>query len=425
MMNRKLSFALLWVGLTSLTGCEQEISRYEASWEHRAHSLQRELDANVPLTRSTFMGTHNSYNASSYTTPQSYPDPNQTHSITSQLRMDIRALELDVHSFNVYDQATGTWSIDLLLCHGLGNHLGCSPWDRPFVAGLQEIADWISKPENRDEVLLVYIEDHINSTHYHMALNAIEKTIAPFVYKPENFGFSKVPSSMSKQQVRDAGKNILLITDGCQNSYFSQYVFAGFENGPSGYPTAGVEDLLPAPDCLSQSYPEENIDALFVRIQEDRTVLSNLVGAAGPRITPELVTNLVNCEINLIGLDKLRPFDGRLRAGIWSWAVNEPASAPEKNCAVHNGSSRFEAAACDTPLPFACRDHHGGGWFITAHKGGWAEGFSACEEADMAFSVPFSAKDNADLSYWKDVVDISDVWLGYSNGETGEWQAYY
>lgn len=423
-MKNYLAVIVTGVALLTLSGCKQEISNYESSWEHRAHQLQRELDADRPLTQTTFFGTHNSYNASSYTTAQSYLDPNQTHSLTSQLRMDIRALELDVHSFNVYDNATKTWGIDLLLCHGLGNHVGCSPWDRPFVTGLQEIADWIALPENRNEVLLVYIEDHINSDHYPMAMDAMESTIAPYVFMPENAGCNRIPESMTKNRVRDAGKNIILISDGCNNSSFNVFVYGGFENGPSGYPTAGVEDLNAAPECLQDRYTPEQMDSLFVRMQEDRTILSNLVGAAGPKVTPEVIANMLSCSINLLGMDKLRPFDGRLRAGIWSWADGEPSQSPEKQCAQHTANGRFEAADCGQTLPFACRDNITGEWFISATTGTWQEGFNACASANMAFTVPYSASDNQQLTHWQTTLGMDNVWLGYGTNGGMNWQAF-
>ena len=423
-MKKYLAVILTGISLVALSGCKQEITRYENSWEHRAHELQRELDANVPLTRTTFFGTHNSYNASSYTTAQSYLDPNQTHSLTSQLRMGIRAIELDVHTFNVYDNATKTWGIDLLLCHGLSNHIGCSPWDRPFVAGLEEIADWLAQPGNSNEVLLVYIEDHINNDHYPMAIDAIETTIAPYVYQPANPGCNSIPENLTKNKVRAAGKNIILISDGCNNAAFNMYVYGGFENGPSGYPTAGVEDLKPAPGCLQDRYTETQMDSLFVRIQEDRTILSNLVGAAGPKVTPDVIKNMLDCSINLLGMDKLRPFDGRLRAGIWSWADNEPAQSPEKQCALHNAEGRFEAADCNQSLPFACRDNITGEWFVSGTTGTWQEGFAACSNADMAFTVPYSARDNQQLTYWQGTLGMEKVWLGYGTNGGPDWLAF-
>lgn len=418
------SAALVLLSVLFIQGCEWEIENYQNSWEHQAHSLQRQLDMNVPLTRSTFLGTHNSYNSSSYTTPQSYFDPNQTHSIFNQLQMDIRALELDVHSFNAYNMQTKSFYKDLLLCHGTDGHIGCSPFDRSFKLGLQEIADWISQPQNAQEVLLVYIEDHIEATDYDVAVQMIEDTIGPYIYKPQNPGCTYLASTTTKAEVLATSKNIILISDGCNNESFNLLVHGGFEGGPGGYPTAGVEDLSPAPSCLSGKYNQQEVKELFVRIQEDRTFLSNLVGVAGPKVTPEVVNTMLDCEINLIGMDKLRPFDGRLTAAIWSWEPEHPAASPTAQCAYHNSNDKFESHDCSKILPFACRDDETGDWYITAQEGTWQQGFDACASGGMKFTVPFNAYDNNRLGYWKKELNIPQAWIGYGKNELGNWQAH-
>lgn len=412
------------LALTALTGCEQEISRYETTWEHEAHRLQRELDANQPLPRATFLGTHNAYNSHAYTTPQSYLDPNQTHTLTNQLRMDIRALELDVHTFNTYDLSTGALGVDLLLCHGLDTHVGCSPWDRPFTEGLQEIADWLAQPENQHEVLMVYIEDHMNDDHYDRAIDALQSTVAPYIYMPQSSGCNGIPATLTKNQVRASGKNIVLISDGCNNSDFNRFVFGGFENGPGGYPTAGVADLMEAPHCLEGRYSVAQMDSLFIRIQEDRTMLSNLVGAAGPKVTPEVIARMLDCGVNLPGMDKLRPFDGRLQAAIWSWATNEPTNAAGFDCAYHASEGRFAADGCTEQRYFACRDDDTGNWFISPNTGSWEQGFASCEAAGMRFTVPYSGQDNLRLTQLKATQGVENLWLGYRRNTGDEWQVY-
>ena len=82
---------------------EAQMKTYESSWVHRALSLQRGLDEGAPLAEEQLPHTHNSFNASSYSLGSTsyYPtltnqDPNQVYSLTDQLRMDVRAIEIDV-----------------------------------------------------------------------------------------------------------------------------------------------------------------------------------------------------------------------------------------------------------------------------------------------------------------------------------------
>src|SRR5581483_978546 len=108
---------------------EAAISEYRKSWVHRALRLQSTLDRRVPLYEAQIPGTHNSFNASSYYVPINgkpvdyYPtltnqDPNQVYSITDQLRMDVRGIEIDLHWVpSAYGsvKTDGYW-VDV--CHG-------------------------------------------------------------------------------------------------------------------------------------------------------------------------------------------------------------------------------------------------------------------------------------------------------------------
>src|SRR5205814_7011368 len=108
---------------------EARINAYEQSWTHRALSLQRGLDESVALAEEQMPHTHNSFSASSYTLGSTsyYPtltnqDPNQVYSITDQLRMDVRAIEIDLHwvpspyaAANGRTDTGGKW---VTMCHG-------------------------------------------------------------------------------------------------------------------------------------------------------------------------------------------------------------------------------------------------------------------------------------------------------------------
>src|SRR5947209_6342496 len=104
---------------------EARIKVYEQSWTHRALSLQRGLDESVPLAQEQMPHTHNSFNASSYTLGSTsyYPtltnqDPNQVYSITDQLRMDVRAIEIDLHWWPSPFGSPDTGGKWVTMCHG-------------------------------------------------------------------------------------------------------------------------------------------------------------------------------------------------------------------------------------------------------------------------------------------------------------------
>lgn len=411
-----------------LSGCKLDLGQYPSSWVHQAHHSQRQLDQNQPLARATFIATHNSYNAAAYTTPQRYLDPNQSFSLTQQLDMDVRALELDVHSFYQFDMARAVFRPEFLLCHGTDQHVGCSPFDRTLWEGMYEIRDWLERPENENEVLLLYIEDHSSERDNFNLAVALLDTIGAHTYLPTMLmpdrGCKAIPADLTKADILAAGKNVILISDGCSGESTNFVTFGGFAGGDdqTGYPTVALDVLQPAPACIDSRYDRTELNSTFVRMQEDRTLLTRVAGKAGPKITPETVTNLMDCEINLIGMDKLDPADGRLEAAIWSWAEDQPQATEVDQCALHNSSGRFESARCDEFRPFACRDDASGQWSITNNVGPWDEGVAACAALGLQFSVPFSRYENNRLSELRELEQAEQVWLGYGKAGAGQWQ---
>ena len=164
-MFRRLLLAVAALAASQLS-LATDVDDYQNHWIHKALSYQRQLDQSAPLAQATFLATHNSYNSSRYSTAGSYWDPNQSRSIHEQLRMDIRALEFDVHSYFSMQGWPWQWRNELLLCHGQSNHVGCSTFDRKFQDGLNEIRSWLSASENRIELFLLYLEDNIDGGDY-------------------------------------------------------------------------------------------------------------------------------------------------------------------------------------------------------------------------------------------------------------------
>src|SRR5437588_7410746 len=171
---------------------EARVAAYERSWVHRALSLQRGLDEAAPLFEEQLPHTHNTFNSSAYqiptdgSAPSYYPtltnqDPNQPYSITDQLRMDVRAVEIDVHwwpspyaATNGRTDTGGKW---VTMCHGnngvvKGVHVGCT-WDRPFEDGLAELKTWLNA--NPYQVILLYLENQLTdeSGHYNQQAHQI------------------------------------------------------------------------------------------------------------------------------------------------------------------------------------------------------------------------------------------------------------
>ena len=414
-----LAVTLLSLGTLAQAGAVED---FRASWAYRALMLQLTLDEEAPLSQATFLGTHNSYNSSAYATIYRYLDPNQKLSLTDQLRIGARALELDVHWYFKFDGFSS--GNNLLLCHGQDNHLGCSTGDRYFRDGLNEIANWIRQPENSKEVLLLYIEDHMDG-RYDKAVGLLNQYLGERIYRPATGGCEGIPMNITKGDVLRAGKQVLVITDGCKNGTWNSWVYGGIGNSLGGYPTVSASNI---DTCDEGKYSRAFQDSHIIRYNEDRTNLSAVFGSPGPRIDAGLLSRILKCGGNLIGMDDLVTNDGRLGggSGIWSWGANEPNNYNNEDCAESRPDGYFNDNNCSVSRRFACLNDNGD-WLITNESGSWDRGEAACSNAtggQYHFAAPVSSRQNEALKQAKSWAGADRVWINYDDREQeGTWRA--
>lgn len=394
------------------------------AWLRMALDLQNKLDYQEPLATATFVMTHNSYNAAPYRTQLSYVDPNQKMTITHQLDAGVRSLELDVHRFFSMSGWPWQWRYRLMLCHGQDNHLGCSPYDRPVEAGLDEVATWLHSPEHQKEVIVIYIEDHTDARQTDLA-SAIATRFGDRVYRPAGAGCQGIPMHISKQAIVDAGKQVLLMGGGdvcTASATWKTWAYAGVGDQLHGYPTGEVERV----DGVDCDFSRDFYDRYWVRFYEDRTLLSSLF-AHPDRIDAVSAANLEKCGANLIGFDKLTQYDSRLNSLVWSWDQNQPAEASDgERCAFFGANGRFAVQACTEVARYAC--HHPGSheWRVTQTANVWSDGQTACETefgAQFVFAVPTNGYDNEQLRNLNGLQGSNAIWLNlHSPSKGGAWQ---
>jgi hypothetical protein len=418
---------------------EAKVASYERSWVHRALSLQRGLDQSVPLWEEQFVHTHNSFNASAYhlpagaSFPSYYPtvtnqDPNQVYSMTDQLRMDVRALEIDLHWVPSPFGTVATHGYWVTMCHGDGEdptghgvyaHVGCSD-DRPLQDGLAEVRAWLQS--HRQDVVLIYLENQLynggpvaSAAQAHdVAARLIRTGLGRYVYQPpedlQSGQCAPMPYDVSRQQILDSGAQVLLVGN-CGPGAWNQWVFT---RGPA-WNESGNPTTYSSSDCAADRQGMET-HSVFRRWYEESPWLEAMTDATQV-LTPQTTAQMVRCGANLVGFDQLQPFDGRLAAFVWSWAQDEP-SASGGSCAYQGSDSRFRASSCDVSRHFACVDASGDFW-VTHQTGAWADGFAACpaEFPGASYAVPPNG--------WRNVQLASrgggqTVWLDYARVH-GEW----
>ncbi|HYZ92873.1 MAG TPA: phosphatidylinositol-specific phospholipase C domain-containing protein [Actinomycetota bacterium] len=395
----------------------ERVTAHERSWLARALGMQRTLDDDVPLQEELWTHTHNSYNADVYPPTFYGTDRNQIYSITDQLRMGIRAIEIDLHW--AHSAAAGTPETQgkaVVVCHGTQVptpittvHVGCSVNDPSLDERLREIKDWLAR--NRDQVVLLYLENQLenNPAAHALATKSIQKVLGSQVYKPSK-RCAPLPYSTSRRRIRDTGARVI-ITGNCGPGAWGEWVHV--RGTPEEVPKNAAQwresgldhgNDYPAFPC-TQRRKEENYAKNWIRHWGDETGLSNGAGGGGD-VTPADARNMVRCGVNMIGLDNLVPFDERLAQLVWSWAPNEPRSG---TCAYQGKDGRFRSDGCGKHRRFACFD--GQSWTVTAGAGPWQAGRGACRGAASAFAVPRTGYTNELLKGAKP--SGAEVWLAY------------
>src|SRR3954471_13187579 len=170
---------------------EADVSGWQETWTHRALAFQYALGGAVPLRDAPWIGTHNSFNSiAEMGNTVSDTDSNQQLSLLDQLAVDVRSLELDLHTFAGRQ----------VVCHARGadqGHAGCSI-ERAVGPVVAEIGGWLRA--HRDQVLLLYLEDHLDGAADHDAATAaIRAGLGDVIYEPPTgAGCTKLPLSVSR-----------------------------------------------------------------------------------------------------------------------------------------------------------------------------------------------------------------------------------
>jgi hypothetical protein len=328
----------------------RKVAQHERSELHRTLALQYELGSSVPFRDAPWLGTHNSFNSASEMVTPSQTDANQQLSLTDQLRIDMRSLELDVH-----------WFLGRpVLCHARSAsemHAGCSI-ERLFEDGLDEIAAWLDR--HPDQVVLLYVEDHLEEpAAFDATAAATERALGDRIYRPAAPGCRGFGDAPTRDQVREAGAQVILVSTCDAGTAWGGLVFDDSERAAN---EGGSFEGCPG------------YEGVLKRFFEDSTGLSAGIGFAGgepygPGLSPERVGRMVRCGVDLLGFDQILPDDGRLEAAVWSWADGEPGTG---GCAVQTADG-WETRRCKRlKAPYACRA-----------DGGWRLSRKACDTFDV------------------------------------------
>lgn len=389
---------------------------YQLSWTHRTAQFQYALGNPLPLRDAQWIGTHNSFNGPAYPFTLSHADSNQQLTLTQQLDIDVRALELDLHYIPSILGLLGPKVVTV--CHGQGpevGNLGCTT-ESPFVNVLPEIAGWLNAPAHSNEVVLLYLEDALKDpAAYTSAVATLGQVLkrpdgTSLIYKPNPAqkaanGCVPLPLGTSRDDVRAAGARVVLVGScapgwsGVVFDWNSAHVESGSTSAYQGFPTCDA------------TYGPAVYASQLVRYYEDSTLVSTLLDPQRPPVdpealSPEKVAAMTGCGVNLFGFDQLLPEDGRIQSSLWSWAPDEPRTGAG-SCTVQGGDGRWAAAPCSELRPAACRA--GDTWSVTSAVPA-AAAAGACQAIGATFDLPRSGEANSRLHA---VAGTTGAWVNH------------
>lgn len=394
------------------------VEDFQGSWVDRALELQYALGGDVPLLNAPWIGTHNSFNSGAEMgNTLSAQDSNQKITIHDQLEIDIRSLELDVHRF----PSAGGGGFAPVVCHARGGdqaHFGCSA-EKTLGPVLDGIASWLRRPQNRDQVLLLYLEDHLdNEEGYDSAAAAVDQSLGDLLYRPPAGACTELPYEISRDAILATGAQAIIVSDCGVGSGWPSVVFKWDEHEeerPFGY-----RDF---PDC-GPDFTLAVYQSKLVRYFEDTTRLTGTVGTPDDGITPQTAAAMARCGVDLIGLDQLRPTDGRLEALVWSWAVGQPSRG---RCAFQGRGrqalrARWHSRSCAKRRRPACRTD-AGAWKLGPRFVRATAGRGACRAIGAGYAVPRTGFEAQLLRQAMAKAGVKQAWLGYRLLAGGRWLA--
>ncbi|MDX6278821.1 MAG: hypothetical protein QOJ72_2949 [Nocardioidaceae bacterium] len=396
---------------------------YLQSWVHGTAQFQYDLGNSLPLRDAQWIGTHNSFNnladgglVDSLTL--SHLDSNQQLSLTQQLDIDVRAIELDLH-YVPRLELLGAKGVTV--CHGQppsSADLGCTT-EPLFATLLPTIAKWLSAPSHHGQVIMLYLEDEMKDAKaYASAVATLDKVLrrpdgSSLIYHPNPAqraanGCTPLPLGTSRADVAASGAQVVLV--GSCAPGWSTDVFDWDNTHVESGSTPGYR---PYPACDS-TYAPSVYDTKLVRYFEDTTLVSALLNPTVPPANPNALTpikaqSMTNCGVNLFGFDQLLPEDGRIQGTLWSWAPDEPKAAAG-GCTLQNADSRWIAAACGDTHPAACQAADGT-WSVTPTAVTFDDATAACAARGSTFALPRDGDQNSALHAVADAV--GGAWVNY------------
>lgn len=452
------------------TVCERGSVVLDPSLE-KAVSTQLELSRRLPLCYASLLGTHNSgisladgygnldlayqhyFRWISWVASEAYLQTNnQFLSLTDQMNLGVRIVELDTHFFdgdlriahcggfhsNLDRLITAFNVLAKLLHHNIrwdSETIGCEPSlssipaaeQRTLLTAMQELADWLAMPQNGKEFLIVFFDDQMDLASWDMVPVLLNLTLSVFAIDtiftpPELLLIGGVWPSMDELVAR--GKRVMFVSGADYGLAMNTVIFTK-DGTVCGWREPPLRHFVGAPVCSVEtngSYPGQGatLNGQLYRVttcelQYGPMNCDFIWGASNEPLLDEVsLPEVSRCGLNSPSPDSLTP--ARAAATIWTWADGHPydpysgqnqpvqlwmmlqdmlqsffvGDDTKAECgAISTIDGRWRAVKCSSMLPTACRGNGGEWQLATGVRGTCPPGY--------AWEVPHHAKENMQL----------------------------
>jgi hypothetical protein len=398
-------------------------------WYKRAIRFQLEIQMNQSLSRMQIPSTHNSHISyadgvdawqrelthfvQGWDASQRVHLTNQWITVTDQLELGIRGIELDIHYVNgliriCHAGGTKVQFIDDLV-ERIGRFfnttirwnsrtLGCfDPVGPTFDRALEELSDWLKKPENAREVIVIYLDNqpHLQTWGqvlfiHKSILSKFESTIFTPQMKRDRFP-NRWPSG---NELLSMGKKILFVSRQDFGAELEPTMFSR----PLLLQDQGMDSFRAFPQCApAHQQPITQMNRIvsyglwYAWFKKD----DSYVDAA-------MMEKVMECDnVNIIALEMITP--RLMESIIWSWEKNEPSRS---GCVVlDDKTKKWKVMDCTQKLPIACVSVSNSSVWTLGPESDFES--ARCPEG-LKFGFPLNGKMNRLL---KDHMKNSPVWL--------------
>ncbi|EGZ17690.1 hypothetical protein PHYSODRAFT_314921 [Phytophthora sojae] len=394
-----------------------------SSWLNQTLAYQRNLAFSGKLCYAQLPSTHNSaitladgygnrdqfFNAN-LNADKSYSylkTNNQVLSLTDQLGIGMRWIEIDTHYF-VDDFHTGhcgnlgsssvttffdafdsqlskygtiLWGPELLGC--FPSVSGIKTTDEVTTrSSMQEVKDWLD--ENPTEFVVVYMDtgSDISRLDKYDELNTLLTDVFGDLIVPQSVLKSLASDSWTGGSVNEfleAGYRVLLLAN--DDTAYSLYDFCG------GHEVLSTDyiDTLPGRsreidgleiygnDYFLRSYQAE---LRYISLSDEGVLTEDFETF----LNSSNIGNFVRWNMNLVATDMV---DGaKMSAQAWSWAENEPSTTASGAYVLINTSGRWVASTSATKTYKACWSSSSLAWSVIAYADSCASGYTYSAPAD-------------------------------------------